>query len=584
MISRIYEIIEKIAAVFAAFLAVVGFNLLYGVRGESTMFSNSVFSMSVFGAFLFLYHYIISKSLDRRTLLYGLAGGFLAALLTSMGVSLNYLDTIWFKNTFWAIPCLTPFFGGCISLALFYLKDGFSRPGKDDEIGSRWFLFCWLLLFLSWVPVLLASWPGIFSYDSGLQLGSFVDKRVSGHHPILHTFLLGICRWAGVKLFESKNAGAVLYSLIQMLLMSGMYAYVCCYLKKKRSPKWLQTGTFVFLAFHPVNSLMALCATKDSIFTALFAVFLVQLFEIAEDRERFFSSVKWQAVFCLSVFLLFAFRNNAFHAFVLSAPFFLWTFQKHWKRMGLMILICLGLYGLYTGPVYKALGVEKGDPREMCCVLMQSAARVYNLDYQGLSEEEKETFLSIIREEGMNSYLSWFADPVKQHFNGEKFVQNPGPFLKTWFSVGMRHKKIYIDSFLTNTYGYWYPGNSDHGRNYLEYFCSEVREDVDVVMVSKLPVLSEFYRKISQEHSYKKLPVVSATFNLGVYTWLLLFAFLLLLYRRQYKELFLGIPLFMYLLTTMLGPIVTMRYHYPLIACGPLIIFLIWRRDKEWIK
>ena len=119
MISRIYGIIEKIAAVFAAFLAVVGFNLLYGVRGESTMFSNSVFSMSVFGAFLFLYHYIVSKSLDRRTLMYGLAGGFLAALLTSMGVSLNYLDTIWFKNTFWAIPCLTPFFGGCISLALF---------------------------------------------------------------------------------------------------------------------------------------------------------------------------------------------------------------------------------------------------------------------------------------------------------------------------------------------------------------------------------------------------------------------------------------------------------------------------------
>ena len=78
--------------------------------------------------------------------------------------------------------------------------------------------------------------------------------------------------------------------------------------------------------------------------------------------------------------------------------------------------------------------------------------------------------------------------------------------------------------------------------------------------------------------------MISASFNLGVYTWLLLFAFLLLLYRRQYGELILVIPLFMYLVTTMLGPIVTMRYHYPVIACGPLILFLIWRGKGEWIK
>lgn len=119
---------------------------------------------------------------------------------------------------------------------------------------------------------------------------------------------------------------------------------------------------------------------------------------------------------------------------------------------------------------------------------MQSAARVYNLDYQGLTEEEKTAFLSVIEEEGMRSYMSRFADPVKAYFNGKKFVQNPGPFLKAWFSAGWRHKKIYIDSFLANSFGYWYPGNSiedtEHGRDYFEYYCKEFREDIDVVMDS----------------------------------------------------------------------------------------------------
>ncbi len=588
MTGKPYGTIEKIIAAAVAFLAVAGFNLLYGIRGESTMFSNSVFCMVAFGAFLFLGLYVLGQNLHKRIFVYGFIGGFLAAVMTCMGCSLNYTDTIWHGRVFGAIICLTPFFSICAGALLLLLEEGRSAVWKEKTPGARWFLLCWLFLFLSWVPVLLASWPGIFSYDCGWQLTSFVDGQVTGHHPILHTYLLGLCRQAGRSLFGSNNGGAVLYSLLQMVCLSVMYAYVCYYLKKKQAPQWLQTGTFVFFAIHPVNSLMALCATKDSLFTGLFAVFLVQLFEMAEDKEAFFSSVLRQIRFCLTVFLLFAFRNNGFHTFVLCIPFLIWAFWEYWKRLGILILICLSLYGLYTGPVYGLLGIEKGDPREMCSVLMQSAARVYNLDYQGLTQEEREAFLSIIEEEGMNSYMSRFADPVKAYFNGKKFSQNPGPFLKAWASAGWRHKRIYVDSFLANTYGYWYPGNSiedtEHGRDYFEYYCKEFREDVDVVMEPRLPALSELYRRIGNESAFQRVPVVAASFNLGVYTWLLFFTFLLLLYRQQYGELILVIPLIMYFLTTMLGPVVKMRYHYPLIACAPLLIFLIWRRDREWTK
>lgn len=284
MTEKTYKSIGKIIAAAAAFLAVVGFNLLYGIRGESTMFSNSVFCIAVFGAFLFLNLHVLSQNPDRRTLLYGLAGGIPAAAMTCMGCALNYTDTIWHGRVLFAILCLTPFFCGCVSLALIFLEEGMNAPWKNQKPGRRWFLVCWLLLFLLWTPVLLASWPGIFSYDCGWQLTSFVDGEITGHHPILHTYLLGVCRLAGRFFFGSNNAGAALYSLIQMMLMSAMYAYVCYYLKKHQAPEWLQIGTFIFLGIHPVNSLMALCATKDSIFTGIFAVFLVQLFEMAERR------------------------------------------------------------------------------------------------------------------------------------------------------------------------------------------------------------------------------------------------------------------------------------------------------------
>ena len=44
----------NIIAGLAAFLAVCGFNLLYQIRSESTMLSNSVFCMAAFAAFLYL--------------------------------------------------------------------------------------------------------------------------------------------------------------------------------------------------------------------------------------------------------------------------------------------------------------------------------------------------------------------------------------------------------------------------------------------------------------------------------------------------------------------------------------------------
>ncbi len=601
MAGERYLGLRKILAAAAAFLAAEGFNLLYRLRGDSTMFSNSVLSVVLFLSFLFLIWHFHLQSPDKRTLLYGLAGGFCFASMTCMGFSLNYTDTIWHGSVFGAIACLTPFFGVCTGYALLALgkRSGETQikeavfPGiykalLDAPGGRRFYLFCWLLLFLSWVPVLLASWPGIFSYDCGWQLVSFADGEITGHHPILHTALLGLCREAGQALAGSNQAGALIYSLIQMLVMSGLYGRVCLYLKERSAPLWLQAGTLVFLAFHPVNGLMALCATKDSVFTALFAVFVVQLLKLSEDRNGFFSSVPRQCLFCLNVLLLFAFRNNAFHTFLLCIPFFLGFLRENRKRMGILIVVCLSFWLLYTGPFYRALGIAPGDPREKYSVLMQSAARVYNLDYQGLTREEREAFLSIIREEGMEAYLPRFADTVKACFDGKKFQENPGPFLKAWFSAGIRHKKIYIDSFLVNTFGYWYPGNSieenENGRDYFEYYCKEFREDVDVVMEPKLTSLSEFYRKIGNEASFQRVPVVSAFFNLGCYTWLLLFALLFLLYRRQYGEILILIPLVMYFVTTLLGPVVKMRYHYPLIACAPLILYLIWRRDTEWTR
>ena len=592
--SRREKTVRNSIAALAAFLAVCGINVLYQIRSESTMLSNSVTAMLMFGAFLYVGMQFLKKEGNRRLWICGAAGGILFAALTVWGFSLNYTDTVWNPQVLPAFLCLAPFFTICVSAGLRAIAgvpavETTSEPTAYFIAYSfpvrKFYWFCFAVLFLSWVPVLLASWPGIFSYDCGWQLAAVADHAWTAHHPILHTAMLWLTRELGRALTGSNQTGALLYSLLQMVLMSALYTEVCLYLRQKKAPKWLWIGSLLFFGFHPVNSLMALCATKDSLFTAVFAVLVVQLLRMAEYPEVFFASRHRQLLFCVNVFFLFAFRNNGFHTFLFCIPFLLWAYRRYWKKMLLLCVICLGLYGIYTGPVYSALGIEPGDPREMCSVLMQSAARVYSLDNSGLTEEQREGILSMIDEEGLNSYTSRFADPVKAYFHGKEFAENPLPFLKTWVSVGRSHKKMYVDSFLAGTFGYWYPGNSieetDRGKDYFEYDCKEFREDVDVTMESRLPALSEFYRKIGNEASFQKVPIVAAMFNLGAYTWLWLFTMLLLLYSRQWRRLIVMAPFTGYFLTNLLGPVVKMRYHYPFIACAPLLLYLCWRVWQE---
>lgn len=612
--SRREKTVRNSIAALAAFLAVCGINVLYQIRSESTMLSNSVTAMLMFGAFLYVGMQFLKKEGNRRLWICGAAGGILFAALTVWGFSLNYTDTVWNPQVLPAFLCLAPFFTICVSAGLRAIAgvpavETTSEPDAARETKKltgayisradgptayfiaysfpvrKFYWFCFAVLFLSWVPVLLASWPGIFSYDCGWQLAAVADHAWTAHHPILHTAMLWLTRELGRALTGSNQTGALLYSLLQMVLMSALYAEVCLYLRQKKAPKWLWIGSLLFFGFHPVNSLMALCATKDSLFTAVFAVLVVQLLRMAEYPEVFFASRRRQLLFCVNVFFLFAFRNNGFHTFLFCIPFLLWAYRRYWKKMLLLCVICLGLYGIYTGPVYSVLGIEPGDPREMCSVLMQSAARVYSLDNSGLTEEQREGILSMIDEEGLNSYTSRFADPVKAYFHGKEFAENPLPFLKTWVSVGRSHKKMYVDSFLAGTFGYWYPGNSiedtGSGRDYFEYYCKEFREDVDVTMESRIPALSEFYRKIGNEASFQKVPIVAATFNLGAYTWLWLFTMLLLLYSRQWRRLIVMAPFTGYFLTNLLGPVVKMRYHYPFIACAPLLLYLCWRVWQE---
>ena len=128
------QITRNSIAVLAAFLAVCGINLLYGIRAENTMLSNSVTVVLMFGAFAYVGAQFLKKPVNGRLLVYGAAGGMLFAALMSWGFSLNYTDTVWNPQVLPAFLCLAPFFTICVSAGLRMLA---GLPGKEADAAEK---------------------------------------------------------------------------------------------------------------------------------------------------------------------------------------------------------------------------------------------------------------------------------------------------------------------------------------------------------------------------------------------------------------------------------------------------------------
>ena len=280
-----------------------------------------------------------------------------------------------------------------------------------------------------------------------------------------------------------------------------------------------------------------------------------------------------------------AFRNNGIYAFYICVPFFIWQGRKYWKRMTIISLICIGLYIGYSGPFSKILGVVPGSVAEALSVPMQQLSRAINYNKDELTDWEKGQIEYYIP--GYVNYISRTADPVKSSFSVENFEGNVGGFVKLWLNVGIKCPLTYIDSFLTNSIGFWYPDmqypDTAAWHPYLEYenipydfHIGKEYEAADnwllIERSSKSPNLDRVLHKWAYEATHQKYPVISAIFNPGVYVWMMIFILLLVISKRKWNQLPAMMLITGFWMTLLLSPVVLVRYAYPIMVAMPILL------------
>ena len=595
MDERAFKVRLKLNAV-AFVIATAGtlcFPQVLNLKENTLGFTNSIFAVFVW----VLCIYAVRGSLhtidwnDRRG---WLIGGILSFLFTTamlFGVRLDAVGNVDFKDwRLWiSLPALTSLF--TILVRKFWdflsgieerknrLAEHIRLPATPIKAVKYADLLIFLFLLLSWLPVLLAVYPGFFVYDAQEEWLQVASRNFTTHHPLVHVLLLGGIICAVHKVTDSYNLGIACYMVVQMVIVSGCFTWLHIFMRRRKVARGVRIVSLLYFAFFPVIVMFTLCSAKDTLFTSALLMLMLALLDLGSDREVFFASWKKMAFFVVSALAMMLFRKNGVYAFAVMAAALLFYMNKardgrktggnlYLRKTGMLLVIIFCAYFLINSSLTVILHAKNEENQEILTVPIQQLARTYKFNPEVFSPEDVRALHEVLPEEALVLYNPKLSDPVKVHFQNSVYDADKMRYAKLWLKIGLRKPLSYVNAWLMNSYGFWYPdtvidvysGNTVFTFTYGDssYFGYEVEEPG--YRDSKIPWLDRAYRKLSLEISQEKVPIYSMLYSPGGLFWCIAFVFATMLYRRKYHIVMPYLMVLLVWLTVILGPTYLPRY------------------------
>lgn len=512
-------------------------------------------------------------------LVYGAYAHYANDIFRSVGETFQQFVMIFFLS-FFTIPLMSELFVLVDKAGAWYEKQEKLVPQSPKPI--KFFLVEWIIIFASYVPLFLAEWPGNFVFDAKYQIQNVIEGYYNTHHPLIHTLMMGKAYEFGQRL-GNVSAGYQFYTLFQMLILSSAFAYFQLYLYKRRVPKCIRICTLIWFTVFPMHALFAISATKDVLCAAFFLYFMIYLIRFLFDKEAF--SPYAYAGMIISGILLSLFRNNSFYA-VMATGIILLLLGKGWKRKVVTALIFIAIFAgtelTNAGLIRYTNASTQDNYRESMSVPLQCLARICAYRADEVPEDMYEEICTYIRPIDIPDYNPYLSDSVKNHANEEKLRENTVNFLKLWVKGGLLFPGEYIESIVTNTFGYWYPANQGvYVSADIALYHTIIGMGDELEKHSYFPLASSMYTKWFWTLNYHFLPIVGYLFRNAIYVWLTILYFLWSIYKGDKKKALIGVLPLLYLATCFLGPMAALRYVYSLVVCTPLLIYMVLRSSEN---
>ncbi len=546
-------------------------------------------------------------NVSKRDKIMSVVVGFVFALTEVLGSKVDHDDGTFVDFGLMDVgiyPFLGLFFAACV-LLLFGFRDKWSnldgscdkneqdaegKPQKGIAVKSNkfisWikehpFLALWLLNIVAYLPYYLTFFPGNCGPDTWESIRMVLGEIPwTNHHPVLFTGLLMVVIKATG--FLPLTASVGIFSFLQMISLAAVLAYLTMRICKACVVWPVKVFAVLMCAFHPFIGMYSIYLTKDVVFAEIMVLLCLTIYDVVKGGGEAFANslacVKLAVLFLLSTML----RNNGIYIAVVMAVVFLLLYKRYWKQILIVFVCVIGLFRIWYGPVFAAIGIEKQSFAEAASVPLQQVGYVL---WEGKEfDADDMAFLERLMpvEKVKEVFVPGYTDPYKfdEEFDDAFLNDNVGEFLTVWSHGLTKFLPEYIEAYLHQTAGYWHYGetNSVCTQGITENTLGVEQIDVigNVTGISLEPIFEKLVL------AGRKAPIVCVLGSMAMQMFMVLLLILQYVRNKNAKQSIYLIPLVILWGTIMVATpaFCLLRYLFPVFLLWPFMIAEFFAADE----
>lgn len=553
---------------------------------------------------LFLLYIWYSKrnlKLGRREGVFVVVGTVILAGILTIGGQLEYYNEI-----FWRISTIVKVV--LVGFLVYPVVWELIKAVSELKVGrmvweQKYFWIAFAIIAISTFIVWRALWPGIYTYDMASQNEQISSGNITAHWSLLYGYLFAGFLDLGHLIFHNYEAGMAMAMIVQALFIIFVETKIIKFATERSKSLVVYLGGILLFSLVPFFTVISVSSAQDVLFAGLFALVVLELVGVVEDKKRIDKKYTVIKLLFLNVAMCML-RNNGVYALLVMFVFTAIFYKAPKKKLLYTIGGAIVLSFLYSGPMLSVLGVKKTTAvQEIAGVPSQQIARAY---FAGkISDQEREEVQKFYdfsatdydTEGDFAQYPKYplIADYTKSTLRTEAVKDDLLQYIGLWMKLGLKNPDDYVEAFLLNSFGYWYPN-----KNY-----SDPRLSLDFMNYPGFAMTGAFYD--SEHHPNMKpvvradydpekaielddfvfgdkwmtIPIVSTICSIGTYMLLMWFVVGVVIMQKRYKLLVaMSLVVGLYL-TLLLSPVAIFRYAYPIVILGPVFVGLLWRRDED---
>ena len=533
----------------------------------------------------------------RRFSSHALVGAVLLSLFTTVGGIYSFygreIGTFGGKEEafIWLVFCtiLTPIFY-VVLVKVFsrtYLRDEFSpAKGVYSYFLNHTFVCSYIVLFLVFLPYIIIHYPGSINTDAYYQLNMFLGiKPYTNKHPLLSTLIYGFIFSLGLPI--SSNFGLFCCVFLQTILHVYSFSVCVSKIRKLNIGKYTPLLALCFFAIVPTWGFYAQTVLKDSLYFPVFLLYTIYYFELFDYQVGSADTQppsSWTWVRLVVCGIIISLLRHGIIAVIIATLMLLLLVSVRSRTKLLASLACLlVVYAALFVIMSRATNATGYPTRAFFSIPFQQTARCLREAPDEISDEDYEAINAVLKAEVIGDVFNpLLSDPVKDTYRRDSTPEDLARYFATWFRMFFKFPRIYIDTFLQYTYGYFDPFHNYTGADHVKAYIAVNPKTFESLGIEyhfspETRALIDGYGK-----RWVQVLLLSELMAPGTYAWVAIVCFLLLSSKGRRRQLAGFVVPFAQILVCVLSPVSGyVRYSLPLMAITPLIIAWTLKEVQE---